>query len=161
MAPRDDTRFRRLFHILQRSYDMLLHDVALMNLHVVFAVDRRAQGAPRRNPSGDYDVGFLQTVPNMKILCPASRCSKVPARRAVVDGPVAVRYPKSAEGRHKDASAQDAARLPGAAEGADHARHLRRQCEHSRRRRYSSGAGIMEIIKLNTSARFRYRHRVP
>jgi 1-deoxy-D-xylulose-5-phosphate synthase len=96
---------------LQRSYDMLLHDVALMNLHVVFAVDRAGLvGADGETHQGIYDVGFLQTVPNMKILCPASFSElREMLRHAVLslDGPVAVRYPKSAEGRYKDGFMQN------------------------------------------------------
>jgi len=96
---------------LQRSYDMLLHDVALMNLHVVFAVDRAGLvGADGETHQGIYDVGFLQTVPNMKILCPASFNElREMLRHAVLslDGPVAVRYPKSAEGRYKDGFMQN------------------------------------------------------
>ena len=91
---------------LQRSYDMLLHDVALMNLHVVFAVDRSGLvGADGETHQGIYDIGFLSTVPNMKVLCPASFNElRDMLRHAVlaVDGPVAVRYPKSGEGRYKD-----------------------------------------------------------
>lgn len=96
---------------LQRSYDMLLHDVALSNLHVVFAVDRAGLvGADGETHQGIYDVGYLQTVPNMKILSPAS-CSELREmlRHAVLalDGPVVVRYPKSAEGRYKDGFIQN------------------------------------------------------
>jgi 1-deoxy-D-xylulose-5-phosphate synthase len=90
---------------LQRSYDMLLHDVALMNLHVVFAVDRAGLvGADGETHQGIYDVGYLSTVPNMKILCPASFTELRDMLRYAVlslEGPVAVRYPKSGEGRYK------------------------------------------------------------
>lgn len=91
---------------LQRSYDMLLHDIALMNQHVVLAVDRAGLvGADGETHQGVFDVGFLSTVPNMKILCPASfQELREMLRHAVLkmDGPVAVRYPKSGEGRYKD-----------------------------------------------------------
>jgi len=90
---------------LQRSYDMLVHDVALQNLHAVFAVDRAGLvGGDGETHQGIYDVGFLSTVPNMKILCPASYQElRDMLRHAALkmDGPVAVRYPKSAEGRYK------------------------------------------------------------
>jgi 1-deoxy-D-xylulose-5-phosphate synthase len=96
---------------LQRAYDMLLHDVALMNLHVVFAVDRAGfVGADGETHQGIYDVGYLSTVPNMKILCPASFNElRDMLRHAVltVDGPVAIRYPKSGEGRYKDGFISD------------------------------------------------------
>lgn len=90
---------------LQRSYDMLLHDIALMNLHVVLAVDRSGLvGADGETHQGIFDIGFLSTVPNMKILCPASfEELREMLRYAVLtmDGPVAVRYPKSGEGQYK------------------------------------------------------------
>jgi 1-deoxy-D-xylulose-5-phosphate synthase len=91
---------------LQRSYDMLLHDIALPNLHVVLAVDRAGLvGGDGETHQGIFDVGFLTTVPNMQILCPASfQELRDMLRYAAFDmtGPVAVRYPKSGEGRYKD-----------------------------------------------------------
>lgn len=96
---------------LQRAYDMLLHDIALMNLHVVLAVDRAGLvGADGETHQGIYDVGFLSTVPNMKILCPASFDElREMLRYAVLtmDGPIAIRYPKSGEGRYKDGFIKD------------------------------------------------------
>ncbi len=96
---------------LQRSYDMLLHDIAIMNLHVVLAVDRSGLvGADGETHQGIFDVGFLSTVPNMKILCPASFSElRDMLRHAVLsmEGPVAVRYPKSGEGRYKEGFFQD------------------------------------------------------
>lgn len=90
---------------LQRSYDMLLHDIGIMNLHVVLAVDRAGLvGADGETHQGIFDVAYLSTVPNMKILCPASFDElRDMLRHAVLtlDGPVAVRYPKSGEGRYK------------------------------------------------------------
>jgi 1-deoxy-D-xylulose-5-phosphate synthase len=91
---------------LQRAYDMLLHDVAIMNLHAVFAVDRAGLvGADGETHQGIFDVGYLSTVPNMKILCPASfEELREMLRHAILslDGPVAIRYPKSSEGRYKE-----------------------------------------------------------
>jgi 1-deoxy-D-xylulose-5-phosphate synthase len=99
---------------LQRSYDMLLHDVALSNHHVVFGVDRAGLvGGDGETHQGIYDVGFLSTVPNMQIYCPASyRELRDMLRHAVhqAEGPVAVRYPRGAEGRYKDGGV-DAAKL--------------------------------------------------
>jgi 1-deoxy-D-xylulose-5-phosphate synthase len=91
---------------LQRSYDMLLHDVALSDHHVVFGVDRAGLvGNDGETHQGIYDIGFLSTVPNMKIFCPSSyRELREMLRIAVhqTEGPVAVRYPKCAEGRYTD-----------------------------------------------------------
>ena len=105
---------------LQRAYDMLLHDIALQNLHVVFAVDRAGLVAgDGETHQGIYDVGFLATVPNMKILCPASFSElRDMLRYAVLEltGPVAIRYPRSGEGRYKDGGVMQSRYL---AEGED------------------------------------------
>jgi 1-deoxy-D-xylulose-5-phosphate synthase len=110
---------------LQRSYDMLLHDVALQNLHVVFAVDRAGLvGGDGETHQGIYDVGYLTTVPNMRILSPASYQElRDMVRHAVLkmDGPVAVRYPKMTEGRYRDGWLNGGAAAPSTVitEGTD------------------------------------------
>jgi 1-deoxy-D-xylulose-5-phosphate synthase len=100
---------------LQRSYDMLLHDIALSNLHVVLAVDRAGLvGGDGETHQGIYDVGYLATVPNMTVLCPASYEElRIMLRYAVskIRGPVAVRYPKSPEGRYKSGGISASKRL--------------------------------------------------
>ncbi len=83
---------------LQRSYDMLIHDVSLLHLHVVFAVDRAGLvGEDGETHQGAFDVGYLRSVPGMAILCPAG-LDELPdmLRQALyeMDGPVAVRYPR-------------------------------------------------------------------
>ncbi|MEA4955591.1 MAG: 1-deoxy-D-xylulose-5-phosphate synthase [Pseudoflavonifractor sp.] len=87
---------------LQRAYDMLLHDVAIQGLHVVFCVDRAGLvGADGETHHGIFDVGFLDTVPGMKVLCPASYAElRLMLEQAVMreKGPVAVRYPRGGEG---------------------------------------------------------------
>ena len=92
---------------LQRSYDMLLHDVAIQNLHVVFGVDRAGLvGEDGETHHGVFDVAYLSSVPGMKILCPASFAElREMLRYAVLklNGPVAVRYPRGGEGRFTDA----------------------------------------------------------
>lgn len=86
---------------LQRSYDMLLHDVAIQGLHVVLAVDRAGLvGEDGETHHGVFDVAFLDTIPGMTVLCPASfQELRSMLRRAVyeVPGPVAVRYPRGGE----------------------------------------------------------------
>lgn len=86
---------------LQRAYDMLLHDVALQNLHVVLAVDRAGLvGADGETHHGVFDSAFLDTIPGMTVLCPAGfQELRSMLRRAVyeVSGPVAVRYPRGGE----------------------------------------------------------------
>lgn len=90
---------------LQRGYDMLIHDMALQNLHGVFAVDRAGLvGEDGETHHGVFDVGFLSTVPGMQILCPASFDElRAMLRHAVTEmtGPVAVRYPRGGEGTWK------------------------------------------------------------
>ena len=92
---------------LQRAYDMILHDVAISNLHVVFAVDRAGLvGQDGETHHGVFDVSYLCDVPGMKILAP-SNFSELRAmlRYAVsADGPVAVRYDKGCEGEYKENS---------------------------------------------------------
>ena len=89
---------------LQRAYDMLLHDVSLLNLHVVFAVDRAGLvGEDGETHHGLFDIGFLRQIPGMQILCPASQAElRNMLRTAVLDlnGPVAVRYPKGSDGSY-------------------------------------------------------------
>ncbi len=91
---------------LQRAYDMLIHDVSLLHLHVVFAVDRAGLvGEDGETHHGMYDVGFLRQVPGMQIFAPASQAElRLMLQKAVLQtaGPVAVRYPKGKDGRYTD-----------------------------------------------------------
>lgn len=92
---------------LQRSYDMLLHDVALLGLHVVLAVDRAGLvGADGETHHGVFDVGFLRQVPGMHVFCPASQAElerMLPNALYTCTGPVAVRYPRGGDGLYRDA----------------------------------------------------------
>ena len=90
---------------LQRSYDMLQHDVALLHLPVVLAVDRCGLvGADGETHNGVFDVGFLRQVPGMQIWCPASyqELRDMLAEALKYDGPSAVRYPRGQEGEYRD-----------------------------------------------------------
>ena len=91
---------------LQRSYDMLLHDVALQGLHVVLAVDRAGLvGEDGETHHGLFDPAFLDTIPGMTVLCPASFAElRDMLKYAVyeVKGPVALRYPRGGEGAYQD-----------------------------------------------------------
>ena len=95
---------------LQRSFDMLLHDLALLHLHVVLGVDRAGLvGEDGRTHHGMFDVGYLRQVPGMKIYCPASFAElRRMLRQAVLEdkGPVAVRYPRGGEGNYQTDKAQ-------------------------------------------------------
>ncbi len=91
---------------LQRSYDMLLHDVSILNLHVVFAVDRAGLvGEDGETHHGIFDVAYLSGVPGMTVLCPASYTElgdMLEYAMFKVEGPVAVRYPRGREGAYKE-----------------------------------------------------------
>ena len=97
---------------LQRSYDMLIHDVALNKQHVVFAVDRAGLvPGDGETHQGLYDAAFLCGIPDMTVLCPASFAELRDMLRFAVlnaDGPVAIRYPRGAEGAFTDGGVSDA-----------------------------------------------------
>ena len=91
---------------LQRGYDMLIHDVALEQLHVVLGVDRAGLvGADGETHHGCFDVLFLSEIPGFTVLCPSNFAElRAMTRQAVFDitGPVAVRYPRGGEGCFTD-----------------------------------------------------------
>jgi 1-deoxy-D-xylulose-5-phosphate synthase len=101
---------------LQRSYDMLIHDVSLMGLHVVLGVDRAGiVGKDGQTHQGAFDVAFLSSVPGMTIYAPSSFAELEQMLEQAVwrdTGPVAVRYPRGGEGRFQaDTSPQATAVL--------------------------------------------------
>ena len=84
---------------LQRAYDQLIHDVAIQNLPVVFALDRAGLvGADGATHAGAYDIPFLRCIPNMSIACPADEreCRQLLTSAYEQNHPVAVRYPRGA-----------------------------------------------------------------
>jgi 1-deoxy-D-xylulose-5-phosphate synthase len=84
---------------LQRAYDQLVHDVALQNLPVVFALDRAGLvGADGATHAGNYDVAFTRCIPNMAVLTPAdeNECRQALYTAFQHDGPSTVRYPRGA-----------------------------------------------------------------
>lgn len=89
---------------LQRGYDMLIHDVALQNLHVVFCVDRAGLvGSDGETHHGVFDVSYLSSVPDMTVLCPASYAELETMLRAAIydiNVSVAIRYPRGGEGKY-------------------------------------------------------------
>ena len=91
---------------LQRAYDQIMQDVALMKLHVVFAIDRAGLvGDDGPTHHGVFDVGFLRQIPGMLILAPVSLKEQTDMLRWAVEewnGPVAVRYPRGGEGSYSD-----------------------------------------------------------
>ncbi len=84
---------------LQRGYDQLVHDVAIQNLPVVFAMDRAGiVGADGATHIGAYDIAFIRCVPNMSLIAPAdeNECRQALTTAFRQDHPVAVRYPRGA-----------------------------------------------------------------
>ena len=84
---------------LQRAYDQLIHDVAIQNLPVVFALDRAGLvGADGATHAGAYDISYLRCIPNMSLACPAdeNECRKLLSSAFAQNHPVAVRYPRGA-----------------------------------------------------------------
>ena len=82
---------------LQRAYDQLIHDVALQNLPVVFALDRGGLvGADGATHHGAFDLSFLRCIPNMTVMAPSNEneCRQMLFTAFQQDGPSAVRYPR-------------------------------------------------------------------
>ena len=100
---------------LQRAYDMLLHDAAIQNLHIVLGVDRAGiVGNDGDTHNGVFDVGYLGSVPGITIFTPSSFAElRYYLRAAVrdVQGPVAVRYPRGGEGAYQELRTEPSAKL--------------------------------------------------
>jgi len=82
---------------LQRAYDQLIHDVALQNLPVVFAIDRAGLvGADAPTHAGAFDLSFLRCIPNMTVMAPSdeNECRQMLYTAFTLNGPAAVRYPR-------------------------------------------------------------------
>ena len=82
---------------LQRAYDQLIHDVALQNLPVLFAIDRAGiVGPDGPTHAGSFDLSFLRCIPNMLLMAPAdeAECRRMLSTGFRHEGPAAVRYPR-------------------------------------------------------------------
>jgi len=82
---------------LQRGYDQLIHDVALQNLSVVFALDRAGLvGGDGATHQGAYDLSYLRCIPNMVLMAPSdeNECRQMLYTATTLTGPSAVRYPR-------------------------------------------------------------------
>jgi 1-deoxy-D-xylulose-5-phosphate synthase len=82
---------------LQRGYDQLIHDVALQNLPVTFAIDRAGMvGSDGATHQGSFDLSFLRCIPNMVVMAPADEdeCRQMLYTATTLKGPAAVRYPR-------------------------------------------------------------------
>ena len=105
---------------LQRSFDMLIHDVSLQGLHAVFAVDRAGLvGRDGETHQGSFDLNYLSAVPGMTLYAPASFAeleSMLSMALYSCDGPAAIRYPRGGEGPYSLCRCEDESVL---LEGAD------------------------------------------
>ena len=84
---------------LQRAYDQLIHDVALQNLDVTFALDRAGLvGADGATHAGNYDLAYLRCIPNMVVMAASdeNECRQMLTTGYHYDGPAAIRYPRGA-----------------------------------------------------------------
>jgi len=84
---------------LQRAYDQLIHDVAIQNLPVVFALDRAGLvGADGATHAGAYDIAYLRCIPNISVACPSdeNECRQLLSTAFAQNHSVAVRYPRGA-----------------------------------------------------------------
>jgi 1-deoxy-D-xylulose-5-phosphate synthase len=82
---------------LQRAYDQMIHDVALQNLPVLFAIDRAGLvGSDGPTHAGSFDLSFMRCIPNMVIMAPAdeNECRQMLYTGFKYQGPAAVRYPR-------------------------------------------------------------------
>jgi 1-deoxy-D-xylulose-5-phosphate synthase len=82
---------------LQRAYDQLIHDIALQNLPVMFAIDRAGLvGADGPTHAGSFDLSYLRCIPNMVVMTPSdeNECRQMLSTAYLHNGPSAVRYPR-------------------------------------------------------------------
>jgi 1-deoxy-D-xylulose-5-phosphate synthase len=82
---------------LQRAYDQLIHDVALQDLDVLFAIDRAGVVGPDgATHAGSFDLSYLRCIPNMLVMAPADEdeCRRMLTTGFLHEGPAAVRYPR-------------------------------------------------------------------
>ncbi len=90
----------------QRGFDMLIHDISLLNLHVVLGIDRAGiVGGDGETHNGVFDVSYLSSVPGLTLLCPSNfneLHDMLESALFEINGPVAIRYPRGGEGRYKE-----------------------------------------------------------
>ncbi|MDD3608240.1 MAG: 1-deoxy-D-xylulose-5-phosphate synthase [Halothiobacillaceae bacterium] len=123
---------------LQRAYDQLIHDVALQNLPVLFAIDRAGLvGADGATHAGAFDLSFLACVPNLLLMTPSDEeeCRRMLSTGFLHDGPAAVRYPRGGG--------------PGTAPGED---LLPLPIGRAERRRQGRGIALLVFGSLLTEA---------
>ena len=102
---------------LQRAYDNIIHDVALQNLHVIFAIDRAGiVGQDGATHHGLFDLCFLRSIPNMTVLAPMDGEELKQMLRWAKDaqGPVAIRYPRGGAADGLRTVSERLSKIPGA-----------------------------------------------
>jgi 1-deoxy-D-xylulose-5-phosphate synthase len=95
---------------LQRAYDQLIHDVAMQNLDVLFAIDRAGiVGPDGATHAGSFDLSFMRTIPNIILMAPKdeNECYFMLEAGYNYPGPAAVRYPRGSGGGKYDAKKND------------------------------------------------------
>ncbi len=142
---------------LQRGYDMLIHDIALMQLHAVFCVDRAGLvGSDGETHQGLFDLAFLRSVPGMTIYAPASFAElRAMLRTATLEhsGPVAVRYPRGGENGYAEDTSAEAVTCLRAGEDVTIVTYGTLIGEALRAAEDLSARGIAaEVVKLNRLA---------
>ena len=135
---------------LQRAYDQVVHDVAIQNLPVRFAIDRAGLvGADGATHAGSFDVTYLATLPNFVVMAAADEAELVHMVHTAAlhdSGPIAVRYPR---GNGTGVALPEVARAAGDRQGPDRARgqegrdpvarHAARRSAEGRRRARGQG----------------------
>jgi 1-deoxy-D-xylulose-5-phosphate synthase len=133
---------------LQRGYDQLIHDIALQNLDVTFAVDRAGQvGADGATHAGSFDLSYARVIPNMLVMAPAdeAECRLLLQTAYDYPGPALVRYPRGSGPAVAEAMTLDT--LPiGKAEVRRHGQHIALLCFGS-----MTAVGERLAEKLNAS----------
>lgn len=84
---------------LQRGFDQIIHDIALQNLPVIFAIDRAGLvGEDGATHHGSFDISFLRLIPNLTVMAPAdeNELQHMLKTALTISGPVAIRYPRGA-----------------------------------------------------------------
>ena len=144
---------------LQRAFDQMMQDVALLNLHVVFAIDRCGLvGEDGATHHGVFDVGYLRQIPGMTLLAPASIAEQQQMLCWAVrecTGPVAVRYPRGGDGAYTAACWDPCAPVVGHRHGRDVAiltyGTLLNNCLDAAQQLEGDGihAGVFQLTRLN------------
>lgn len=140
---------------LQRGYDMLIHDVALQNLHVVFGVDRAGLvGDDGETHHGVFDIAYFSSVPRMTVLAPSSFAELADMMDYAINtarGPVAVRYPRGGENGYSDNSGRCGAATIAKGKDITLVAYGTMIAETLEAAKLLAGQGISaEVIKLNT-----------